>query len=385
MSSFCKLVKEYSKSGIAAFIADEKLNILWKNNIGGMCAELGESAGVIFDSGVPDTGLTVKEIGGSILTFNVIKAYDDGNDKLYYIIELISSRKLGGTVSAESVRGYIGCVLSKLRAAAENIISAADRLLEDSSGNAFSAAWTACFERIRESAAMLEREVFFPDRLYALAASEKPDDTIMLDRELNAVVSELKSIMNEKFGGKVRISEDYDRDIFFRMNADSFETAVASMAAECGCGGLYPERIIFSARRSGRDRAEISVMSLYIGRDTAANKDARAYEPEKSFNRRLLSEYIYDVLSLKNGARFSKENLPYGFVCRMNIEALPKRTSVLAEKPVDGSGRQRDIMYKLAFFFGDIPDSERQRYMSPDLIEGGENGGEQKGLDFADL
>ena len=148
------------------------------------------------------------------------------------------------------------------------------------------------------------------------------------------------------------------------------------MAAECCGAGKYPdcglacgpERIIFSARRSGRNRVEITVMSLNIGSKNVSGGAPRDVSPERgyerSFNRRLLSEYIYDVLGLKNGARFSKENIPGGVVFRMDIEALPRGASVFAEKPVDGSDRKRAILDKLAFFFGDMPETDRRHYTS---------------------
>ncbi|MDE7288535.1 MAG: hypothetical protein K2N71_03395 [Oscillospiraceae bacterium] len=304
-----KLKKEYSASGLPTIIADEELNILWKNNIGGSVPDLGESAEFIFGGSVPCTGLVVKEINGEVYTFNVIKTDIDG--KSFYIIELVSSRELGGVVSAEAVRGYISYVCSKIRAAAGNIISVTDRLFEDISAGTLGIGRAAeCFDRIYESAAVLEREIAYPDRLYSLIDPERPDDIIILDREMTAVAAGIKnSLKDSAHGGTkgmVRISEDYDRDIFFRMNADSFETAVASMAAECCGTGIYPERIIFSVRRSGRNRAEIAVMSLDIGNKRGSNSSS-ANRSERSFNRRLLSEYVYDILGLKNGARFQRK------------------------------------------------------------------------------
>lgn len=368
-----KLKKEYSVSGVPTVIADEELNILWKNNTGisshDLDHNLGESADIIFDGGVPDTGLIVKEINGEIYTFNVIKTEDAANTGCYYIIELIGSRRLGGSVSAETVRGYIGYICSRIRDAAGKITSVTDRLFGGiSSGDLNAERIADGFDLIYESVTRLERETVYPERIYSLTDPEKPDDIIILDKEMTAVVSEIKSFLNVRNGSTVRISEDYDREIFFSMNTDSFETAVASMAAEC-CGDgrcliCCPERIIFSARRFGRDRAEITVMSLDIGKKDGAAGCSRERNEERSFNKKLLAEYIYDVLGLKNGARFSKENIPGGFVFRMNIEALPRGASVFAEKPVDGSGRRLEISEKLDFFFGDMPKAEGRRYTS---------------------
>lgn len=369
MDSVFKLKKEYSASGVPTVIADEELNILWKNNAEGSVLEAAEGAAFIFDGGFPDTGLTFKEINGEVCTFNVIKTEDSENDKYYYIIELIGLRGIGGSVPAEAVRRYIGHICSRIRAAAGNITSVTDRLFGDISSGGLNAGRIAeGFDLIYESAARLEREAFYPERIYDLIDPEKPDDIIILDKEMTAVVSGIKSSLNGRNDSEVRISEDYDKEIFFRMNTDSFETALVSMTAECcgegRCRDCGPERIIFSARRSGRDRAEVTVMSLDIGRKGVPKGREGSRVSERGFNKKLLAEYIYDVLGLKNGARFSKENIPGGFVFRMNIETLPRGASVFTDKPVDGSGRRREISEKLDFFFGDMPKAEGRRYTS---------------------
>ena len=68
MDSAYKLKKEYSASGVPVFIADEEMNILWKNDAGDPVLELGENAGVIFDGDIPVAGLVSKSIDGEIFT-----------------------------------------------------------------------------------------------------------------------------------------------------------------------------------------------------------------------------------------------------------------------------------------------------------------------------
>ena len=381
MDSAYKLKKEYSASGVPTVIADGELNILWKNNTDGSVLETAESADFIFDGGIPVTGLIIREISGVVFTFNVIKTDDVGDGRSYYIIELIASCGIGGFVSAESVRDYISYICSKIKTAANDITSVTDGLFDDISAGTFSAGRAAeGFEQIYESVIGLEREAVYPERIYSLADPRKPDDVIILDREMTTVVSVIKSTLSSGPGSRIRISEDYDRDIFFRMNTDSFETALVSMAAECCADGFYPERIIFSTRRSGRDRAEITVMSLAFGSavrikdrsEKSINGESGPFPfgAEMSFNRKLLAEYVYDVLGLKNGARFSKENIPGGFVYRMNIEVFTKGASVFAEKPVDGSDRRQEILEKLVFFFGGSPQTEMRRYTYRNVPDG---------------
>ncbi|MDE6133898.1 MAG: hypothetical protein K2G04_11070 [Oscillospiraceae bacterium] len=104
MNHAYKLKKEYSESGIPVIIADEELKILWKNNIGGLYPDLGESAKAVFGGGRAVTGLVTSEIGGEVCTFNVIKTEDGESGRFYYIIELIASNGLGGSVPSEAVR-----------------------------------------------------------------------------------------------------------------------------------------------------------------------------------------------------------------------------------------------------------------------------------------
>lgn len=358
MDIIYRLKKEYSESGLPTAIADSGGKILWKNNAdfngkSGMLPELGESAENIL-GGRLVPGLNFKEADGELLMFNVIKMSDDDGGNCC-VIEFVGSRQLGGTVSAAHMRDYIGYICSRIKTAAEEVVSAADSLFDELSENGYSIE-KASFGRMLESAAMLEREAYYPDRIYKFTEPRRPDNIIILDKELMALAYAVQNALDRDGDGLARISEDYDRDIFFSMNADSFETAVASMAAECCIGGRYPERIVFSAKRLGRDRAEITVMSLYLGSlDKTSAEGFGACRTPAVLSRKLLAEYIYDVLSLKNGARFFKERLPCGMVCRMNIAAFPRDKAVLAERPVDGSLRRKAISEKIEFFFGSAP------------------------------
>ncbi|MCM1329368.1 MAG: hypothetical protein NC253_07985 [Ruminococcus sp.] len=324
---------------------------MWKNSKDG--SEIfGEKADFILEDGAPRTGLLTRKLGGAVCTFNVMKRTEAG--RLFYIIELVNLRN-GGGVSAETVRDYVLHICAEVKTAVREISSVTDRLFgEISSGKPDRRKAAKCLDRICENAAALERDMDYPEKLCS-AEENSGEDIIILDREMAAVSAGAKALLN---GVGVRISEDYDREIFFRMNADMFETAVSSIAAECCRGKRFPERIIFSARRSERNRAEIAVMSL----DTGASPGRPV--PERMFGRKLFAEYVRGVLEFKNGVRFKREKLRGGYACRMNIETLPRGVSVYAAKPVDGSGRQKGIAEKLEFFFGYIPASERRRYTS---------------------
>lgn len=334
METACKLEKEYSASGLPTAIADENMNILWKN--GAAEAEVfGENADVIF-GGKPRAGLLTRKINGVFYSFNVIKTSDGENGRFFYIIELVSPR--GDGFAEEAAREYISHICAEVRSAANKITNLADRILYGLSENSSRRRTEENVDKLYEAAENLEREAVFPEKLYS-AINGGEENIIILDMEMSAVVSGIKSML-----GGVKVSEDYDRDIFFRMNADAFEAAVAAMTAE-HCG-KFPnaERVIFSARRFGRDRAEIAIMVL--------NTDCKPSRPERVFGKQLFSEYIYSMLERKNGVIFSQENFRGGFVSKMNIEVLPRGNTVFAEKPVDGSGRRRGIIEKLAFFFG---------------------------------
>lgn len=363
-----KIEKEYSLSGLPTAVADDKLDIIWTNGFGNfMFSDFNGNMGFVFNGESPETGLVSKICGEETYTFNIIKTEDTNRKRFYYIFEIVSMKKLDSVILSESVRGYISYLCAKIRTAAGDIISVMDRLFDDVSVGVFNGEYiTEGFNRIRNSVMSLEKEVVHPEQVYSIINFQKPDDVINLKEELSEIASEIR----KRLKGMVRISEDYDKDIFFRMSAESFETAVAAMASECCMTDVYPEMLLFSAKRSGNDRAEVTIMSVNTdGRPNDRRNPAVAEADRRGLKRDLFTEYMYNMLGIKNGVKFSKKVMPTGCVCKMDIEVIPIGAAVLAERPVGSSGRRQEISDKIAFSFGDFFTAERYYYVDQKALD----------------
>lgn len=369
-----KLKKEYSASGLPTVIADET-GILWANGSGSfIMKESGGDAEFIFGEDEPRTGLVTKNSGGESLLFNVIGTTDAETDRRFYIIELISSEKLSGIFSAAAVRDYVSYLCAKVRTVLSNITVTSDRLFDDISvGVSDDASVTDGLNRIQDNIMSLAREIVQPEQLYMLSdmlrSEDISDSIILLDREMTEIVAEIR----KRLGDSVRISEDYDKGIYFHMNADAFETVISAMTAECCSSRLYPDRLVFSAKRLDSSRAEVSVMLVNIGgRLNDICSGAAAEADERGLKRNLFFDYMCDMLAMRNGARFTRLDMPDGRVYKMEMDAVPAFTSVsedmgdIMKRTVI---RRTDLCEKIAFLFGDMRTGGKYYYISEKLPE----------------
>lgn len=369
-----KLKKEYSVSGLPTVIADET-GILWANSIGSFIMK--ESRGdiaFIFDGDAPRTGLITKSSGGESHVFNVIAMSDGGTGKRFYIIELVSSERLSGIFSAAAIRDYVSYLCAKVRTVLSNITVTSDRLFDDISvGTSDEASVTDGLNSIQNNIMSLAREIVQPEQLYMfsdiLRSGDTSDSIILLDREMTEIVAEIR----KRLGDSVRISEDYDKGIYFHMNVDAFETVIAAMTAECCSSRLYPDRLVFSAKRLDSSRAEVSVMLVNIGgRYNNICSGAAAEADERGLKRNLFFDYMCDMLGMKNGARFTRLDMPDGRVYKMEIDAVPAFTSVsedIGEIMRRTVIRRTDLSEKIDFLLGDMRTEEKYYYIPEEISE----------------
>lgn len=359
-----KLKKEYSASGVPTVIADEEMRILWANGSGNfILLESGSDARFIFGDGAPQTGLFAKNRDGESLMFNSVKLGDPYSGRGFYIIELISSEKINSIVSSAAVRDYMSYLSAKIRTALANISVTSDRLFEDVSiGAADSGFITDGLNRIQENIMSLAREAIQPEQLYMLCDTQKTDEVILLDRKM----SEIAEAVRKRVGNAVKISEDYDKGIYFHMNADAFEAMTAFMTAECCCTRFYPHRIIFSGKRIADDRAEISVMLVNLnGKANDICCTAAAEADDRGLNRNLFFGYISDILSMRNGVKVTRQDMPGGMLYKMEMNVLPKSASVLSDRACGYNTEHYGLWEKIDFFLGDIR-TEQKYHLLPD-------------------
>lgn len=360
-----KLKKEYSASGVPTVIADEEMRILWANSPGNfILLESGADAGFIFGGSVPQTGMFAKNRGGESLLFNSVRTCDPDTGRCFYIIELISSEKMNSIVSSAAVRDYMSYLCAKIRTALANISVTSDRLFEDVSiGIADCGFITDGLNQIQENIMSLAREAIQQEQFYMLCDTQKTDEVILLDQKMSVIAEMIK----KRVGSSVKIIEDYDKGIYFHMNTDAFEAMIAFMTAECCCTRLYPDRIILSGKRLPGDKAEISVMLVNV--DGKANDiccTAAAEADERGLNRNLFFGYISDILSMRNGVKVTRQDMPGGVLYKMEMNAIPKNASVFSERAYWNEPRYTELSEKIDFFLGDIRPGRKHYSLSDD-------------------
>lgn len=360
-----KLKKEYSASGVPTVIADDEMRILWANGSGNfILLESDSDARFIFGDGAPQTGLFAKNRDGESLLFNSVKLGYPYGGRNFYVIELISSEKISSIVSSAAVRDYMSYLSAKIRTALANISVTSDRLFEDVSiGAADSGFITDGLNSINENIMSLAREAVQSEQLYMLCDTQKTDEVILLDRKM----SEIAEAVRKRVGNSVKIIEDCDKGIYFHMNADAFEAMTAFMTAECCCTRLYPDRVIFSGKRIGSDRAEISVMLVNLnGKANDICCTAAAEADERGLNRNLFFGYISDILSMRNGVKVTRQDMPGGIMYKMEMNALPQNASVLADRACTYNAGHNGLEEKIDFFLGDIRAGRKYRLPTED-------------------
>lgn len=356
-----KLKKEYSASGMPTLIADSEMHILWANSLGNfLMLESGSNASFIFGDTPPGSGLFSKNRDGEKMLFNSVKTCDPKSGEPFYIIELIGSEKLDSVLASAAMRDYVSYLCAKIRNALANISFTSDKLFEDVSvGIADSAAVTNALNSIQENIMTLAREFVQPEQLYMLCDTQKTDDIILLDKKMSQIAAAVK----RRAGKSIRVSEDYDKGIYFHMNTEAFETMIAVMTAECCCMRLYPDRLIYSVKRVGENRAEISVMMVNI--DGKANDiccPAAADADERGLNRNMFFGYMSDILAMRNGVRVTKQDTPNSRLYKMEMDVVPRDASVFSDKTGEYDMYGTELYEKIGFFLGDIRSETKYYY-----------------------
>lgn len=326
-SFISSLSRIYENSTVPVVIADGELNILWKNPSAGSFFENGENPlSGLFYRDKPDSGIVSRVIDGSVCTFNVLKTFDgeedDPDKKFFFIAEVIRAEKLDELLNADSVKGFVTYICGKIRNAVSQVVCASDNIYNDVAIGIFDGrSITDELNRIGDGIMSLGREVVLPEEFYSFSDPKKPEVTLAAAREMTKIVESVRKTL----GKDVRISEDYDKDLCFTMNPDTFEAVVAFMTAECCGGEFYPEMLVFSAIRKPNNRAEISVMAITKNR---IPNDKASFSPRSAdlagIDRKLFFNCICRLLKLKIGAEFSSDFQPHSRVFSVMIDLIPE-------------------------------------------------------------
>ncbi len=316
----------YSASGVPAAIADSDLNIIWRNSSAdsGRSPLKNENAAFIFKGcgGSPSEGtVSTADENGVILRFNVMKTVLPGKKDCIYVIEHIGSDDFKDLICSPDIKNYMTYLCARIRDSAGKIAISADEI--DSIVSSFGTGnedISNCLNDIYQGLLLILREVVNPEQLYYILDPYCDDSTVSVEDELKLAVSDAEKAL----GSSCSVSLKTEGNIYTRMNRSVFETITADMASECCSGRTYPDKLVFSAKKTAPDRALISVRSF-----NSENQKNIAPEFETANGRKLYFDYLCNVMCEKYGAVFTKKELPDGFCVEMEINVLRSEMEIV--------------------------------------------------------
>lgn len=320
---FTMLKQIYSAAGIPTAIADESLNILWRNPLAepNRCPLSKDSASCLFENGVPVSGLVFHTEGDTIHRFNVLRSQNADDRSVFYVIELLGSDDIKVLLASPHIKSYVTYLCARIRDSVGMIAISADEI--DAATAVFGAGCgevTDQLNTINKGLMLILREVINPEQLYYVLDPCCDDVTICVADEIARAVSDAKKAL----GRSVKVSYTSEKGIYTRMNRGVFETIISDMAMECCCGKLYPDELIFTCKSvknsgpKGGDRISITVKSLNrSGKENVPSK----FEKDKKGSR-LYFNYLCSVMCEKYGAEFTRSELENGCLCSITLDPV---------------------------------------------------------------
>ncbi len=316
------LTRIYGSAGVPAAIADDKLDIIWRNSL----AESNrsplkrENISGFFENNIPVSGMVYLPDNETIHRFNVLKA--DTPDGCLFIVEHIGSDEIKALLAAPDIKAYMTYLCARIRESVGMIAVSADEI--DSASAVFGAGCGEITEQlntINKGLMLILREVIGPEQLYYTLDPCCNDVTICIADEIEQAASDAK----RSLGRSSKVSCRAENSIYTRMNRSVFETIISDMAAECCSGELFPDELIFSCEKTAPDRAAVSVRSL--NRSGKKNVPSK-FERDKKGSK-LYFDYLCSVMCEKYGAVFTKRQVPDGYDCRMEISAISSDVQIV--------------------------------------------------------
>ena len=264
---FTMLKQIYSAAGIPTAIADESLNILWRNSLAepNRCPLSTDSASCLFENKVPVSGLVFHTEGETIHRFNVLKSQNADDRSVFYVIEHLGSDDIKALLASPNIKSYVTYLCARIRDSVGMIAISADEI--DAATAVFGAGCgevTDQLNTINKGLMMILREVINPEQLYYALDPCCDDVTLCVADEIARAVSDAKRAL----GRTVKVSYTSEKDIYTRMNRGVFETILSDMAFECCSGKLYPDELVFNCQsvrnRDPRGRDTVSYTHLTL-------------------------------------------------------------------------------------------------------------------------
>ncbi len=328
-SNFILNIKNlFAKSELPAAIADSKSVILWKNKASKMIFSVGETFFERLSEDHPKTGTAdiFSDADDMVMSFNIIAFNAPDERKKYHIIELIHTESAMNIANNPAFKGYVKYICSKIKDSACIVASSLDELHDAVSCGIYDGEMLINeFNTIDKGMLTITKEMIQPDQFYELAEMEDIENsdnvlTFLMDSELEKAAKAASSVL----GKNVEVKSECEKNIFFRMSRSLFETVIGGMT-ENVCREVFPEKLLFSAKRTDENRAEVSVSSL-----SSKKKSPPRVTFEENIGRNIFFDYICEILSRTINAVFTRSEVQGGCVFRMEFDVISKNRNCVA-------------------------------------------------------
>ena len=302
----------YGAASIPVAVADEKLDILWKNP----AAETSDffcenSAQFIFPDGTITDGRFSVYANGIFHSLNIIRYM---SAETYYIIE-----HMGNDMSYDisQMKSYFLHLCARLREATGRIaISADDINLAVKTGNTDTA---PALNKIEHNIKQLLKEAIVPELIYYILDPNCKDTAVNLADEIKLSAEDAENAL----GRGTEVWQNSENGIAANINRNVLETVLAYMTAESCCGELFPDRLEYSLERADDEHACISVRSINL----SGKKNVASPLPELMQTELFTDAFFKKLLEKKYGIFFRKTAHSDGIECAIVMNAI-------ADKPV---------------------------------------------------
>lgn len=304
----------YGAASIPVAIADEKLDVLWKNP----AAEASEffkdgSAQFLFPNNIYVDGIVSVCVDGAFQLFNVIRYM---SEKTYYIIEY-TGKDFSYDIS--QMKSYFIHLCARLRESAGQIAMSADGInLAVKKGSTEVA---SDLNRIDRNIMLLLREAVIPEQVYYAIDPYCKNEIVRLEDEVALSALDAENTL----GRATEVWQNAENNIAVNINRSVLETVLAYMTAESCCGELFPDRLEYNVQRIDDERASVSVRCVNLHGKKNINAPLSLLRQTEPFMDKLYKK----LLAEKYGVVFEKKIHPDGIESIMLLNVLAKQNVIV--------------------------------------------------------
>lgn len=302
----------YGAASIPVAIANEKLDILWKNPAAEESDFFSEkSVQFIFPDGKSTDGRISVCVKGVFHLLNVIKYMSDGT---YYIIEYMGSDM---SCDISQMKSYFLHLCARIRESAGKIAMSADDIsLAVKTGDMDTA---PSLNKIEHNVKQLLKEAVVPELIYYILDPYCKDTTVNLADEIKLSAEDAENAL----GRGTEVWQNSENGIAANINRNVLETVLAYMTAESCCGELFPDRLEYSLERISDERACISVRSINL----SGKRNTVSSLSELTQSELFTDTFFKKLLEERYGIVFRKTTHSDGTECEIVMNTI-------ADKPV---------------------------------------------------